>query len=541
MGSRGETDDGDRGIARLFRGRFVRTFLVAFALLVLVGELWSLATPVNGAPDERNHLTKAAAVIRGQWTGQSVQGAPDAYTRVRVPQVYTSPGVGDCEVGHPTVPVGGCTGRTGSARTVSAVTYVGHYPPLYYLLIGWPTALGNRMSIYLVRMMSVIVNAVFLALAAAVALTWSRSRLMLSAVFVAVTPMVIFLAGVVNPSGLEISAAIAMWTAAVVLVVDHPRRPPTGLLAVLCAATCVELLVRGDTMLWPALCVLVLLPLAWGRLDWRALAGRRDVRTAGGVTALSAAGGLLWLALGKPLAVVPLGVPKPGTPGSTLVRQIVGSGPAMLNQSIGVFGWLDTRAPALTYLIWYGLLGAMAAVVLLVGRRRALLSAGVSLVLSALVPLVMCYLAIRHTGSIQQGRYFLALAVSVPIVCGALTSQVGLPAAATTRLATSIPIFAGTGQVAAGYWALRRYTVGTTGPLSPIASVPGVWHPPLPAWTLDLGFLVVWAALAVVAALGVRSLPVRAASPRSDVADEAPPGVPERAQEVPSTSLASGR
>jgi hypothetical protein len=41
--------------------------------------------------------------------------------------------------------------------------------------------------------------------------------------------MVLFLAGVVNPSGLEISSAIAVWMTGVVLVTEHLAGPPKGL------------------------------------------------------------------------------------------------------------------------------------------------------------------------------------------------------------------------------------------------------------------------------------------------------------------------
>ncbi len=136
----------------------------------------------------------------------------------------------------------------------------------------------------------------------------------------------------------------------------------------------------------------------------------------------------------------------------------------------------------------------------------------------------MCYLAIRHTGSIQQGRYFLPLAVSLPIICGALSTQAGLPAAAANRLATAVPFLAATGQTAAAYWSLRRYTVGSTGPLTPTASVTGVWHPPVPAWFIDLGFLVLWAAIAILAALGARSLAGRRTSTQVE-AGGAGPGI----------------
>lgn len=120
--------------------------------------------------------------------------------------------------------------------------------------------------------------------------------------------------------------------------------------------------------------------------------------------------------------------------------------------------------------------------------------------LSLLVPFMMTALAIRHTGPIQQGRYFLALAVSVPIVSGAVIRPNRLSASGIW-VAAAVPLLAATAEIAAGYWALQTYTTGTTWAVSLIEKVRVEWHPPLPAWTLDIGFLTVWA---IVAALTVQ-------------------------------------
>ena len=112
---------------------------------------------------------------------------------------------------------------------VRATTYVGLYPPLYYAIAGLPTLLWSSGSaIYLMRALSALVAALLYGLTLAMIARWSRAPLLLSALGLALTPLVVFLGGVVNPSTLEIAAAAATWTAGLLLVLDHADHPPPG-------------------------------------------------------------------------------------------------------------------------------------------------------------------------------------------------------------------------------------------------------------------------------------------------------------------------
>ena len=490
---------------------FLAVWLLTFGLLVVIIEMWSLATPIDGAPDEGTQFIKAASVVRGEWLGPQPRGpGTSAFTMVRVPEVFAELPVGGCFIFHPTRSAG-CPGvHVSSSRTVVASTYVGHYPPLYYLLVGGPSVLGTKTSLYLVRGMSVLVNAAMLALAMATAYRWSRSALMLPALAIAITPMVLFLSSVVNPSGLEITAAISMWTAGTVLVVDHPRTPPTGLVAILAASTSVLVLTRGVSPLWPLVCLCVLLPLAWGRVAIRSLLARRDVQIGSAAVAFAVIAALSWTVFAHGLAVAAQGVPGPHTSSAAIARVVSGQSRNLLLQSIGVFGWVDTPAPPLTQLIWIGVGGGLVLVALLVGYKRSLSSVALAIGLGVGLPFVLSDLTARHSGLIAQGRYFLPLAVSIPIVAGAVSSQGGLPRRATSRLAAGVVWLAAAGQVAAAAWTLHRYLVGSEGPLLPTAVVPGVWRPPLPGWVLDLVFVVAWTCFAILLVrLSVRRSPER--------------------------------
>ena len=165
-----------RPARRRARRRFGATWLVTFAPLVLISVAWSLAMPLRAAPDESAHIVRAAAIVRGEWIGRSAGPyRSPAETSVRVPGTFVLGGH-LCYVFKPAVPAG-CQPpvRSSDAETATA-TYVGHYPPLFYLAVGWPSLLtSSTAAVYLMRVLGGVLCSGFVALAIASALRWSRS------------------------------------------------------------------------------------------------------------------------------------------------------------------------------------------------------------------------------------------------------------------------------------------------------------------------------------------------------------------------------
>ena len=192
------------------------TFAAVFALLAA----WSLATPKYAAPDEPAHAYRAASLVRGQLLGVPVNRPDDPRVVVGVPATLTAVGPG-CFAFHPQIPascMGGWPSRPGYRRVT---TYTGRYPPLYYLAVGLPTLLttGGSMLLWM-RLAGDLVNALFLTVGFAM-LRRLRSPWALAAGAVAVTPMVLFIASVINPSGLEICAAFALWCSLLALLKEQ--------------------------------------------------------------------------------------------------------------------------------------------------------------------------------------------------------------------------------------------------------------------------------------------------------------------------------
>lgn len=144
-------------------------WLLAALLLLVVTAAWSLATPLMGSPDEPSHVVKAAAVARGQWSGEvgavpTDSTRPGAATTVLVPDDYPAAILlPNCFAFQPDVPAA-CQQdiRAPSGALVPVETFAGQYPPLYYALVGWPSLLlGAEAATYAMRLVSAALTAGF--------------------------------------------------------------------------------------------------------------------------------------------------------------------------------------------------------------------------------------------------------------------------------------------------------------------------------------------------------------------------------------------
>ena len=233
---------------------------------------WSLASPLFSSPDEPAHVVHAVALDHGQLIGTPVGGSSSAITAVTVPASIADSGrYSDCFRFRISVPASCARPLTTDSRAVESTTSAGRYPPLYYAIVGIPSLVSESTGgIYAMRLVSAALSALFVALAFMSICAWSRRTFMLVGVLLAVTPMTLFMGGVVNPNGPEICAALCMWTAGLVLVLERAEAPPRGLVIVLTASAVVLMLSRGISPLWVVLILVVL----------AILAGRRAIRAA---------------------------------------------------------------------------------------------------------------------------------------------------------------------------------------------------------------------------------------------------------------------
>jgi hypothetical protein len=451
---------------------------VLFALCVA----WALATPLAAAPDEPAQIVKAAATVRGEFTGRPTPHQPGAVREFRVPAVFNSIyNLPVCYQFHPKTPAGCAPHVPSSGRLVTSTSYVGRYPPLYYAIVGLPTlVLHSESVVYFMRILSALVDALLLSLALTIAALWSRATMLFEAIAVAMTPLVIFLAGVVNPSGFEIAAAICAWTAGLALVRNGPLRPPRAVLISFIASGCLLELTRGLSVLWMVLILVTLVCLE--PRSCVQLLRHWSVRIGCGLLGIVGAIAVSFVLSVQTLKVLPSTAYRPFH-GSfvVLTEHVLGLFGGYGRQIIGVFGWLDTPSPLLTTLVWTSLVGFLLLLGLSVSKRHdAWVLVGV-MAGAVIVTLALIDWNAGTAGITWQARDGFPLYAGVPLIAG-----IGIPRqsirgfgnSVRLRVAVLVALAVGVCQLADFVWALRRYTVGLGKTVNLFHSVRGGWSPP---------------------------------------------------------------
>ena len=496
--------------------------LVALLLFGVIA-CWSLGTPLGASPDEASHTVKAVAVAHGELFGDLGpvpvdRSLPGAMTTVRIPFSYDWVAKGNCYAFWPD--------QTASCQrpipdghndeVVDATTAAGHYPPLYYLLVGLPSlVLPADIGVYAMRLMSAAITTLFYAWGLVALLSRGSRRMTLWSVAVALTPMCLFLSGTINPNGLEIATAFSVWSASLALFSGRSNASARSLWLQLGISAAVLVNIRALSPLWMlvAIGVSVLSADSAGlRAAWRS---RWAVPVTGAI-AVTTAIGLSWtmrygtLLTGKNLW-------PEYNDRLMAIRDIIASTSPQYLQMIGNLGWLDTPSPPLTVVSWTVALISLTALALAAARmRRAKLALVVLLLGVFFGPMILELPAAADAGLVWQGRYTLPIAIGVPLLAGVIVGhrRAGLNPVLLLPARMMVPLL-GLANVAAFYATMRRYSVGATGELG-IGQLD---------WSSPIGYLSavgIYAVLvAVLCALALRS--TRRLRPPAVRAEPVPP------------------
>jgi hypothetical protein len=385
-----------------------RLWLPAFIGFLLLHAGWAFAAPYNGPPDEQEHVLRASGIMRGEVIAEShptggIQTVPDSLYR------------GSC---FPTkVEVAASCEREpgGDESELRVQTRAGRFNPVYYLVTSWPLGLWpNWTGILLARLLNGAVMAALLACAVVTAARWTRHRALVTGVVVAVTPMIAHLGGAINPSGVEIAAGIALFTALIAVV--HDQRKGVNRAAVVLAGVSASTLVtlRFTGVMWLAVILgVILIPSSRARL--KTLVGSRTVRFWSVVVGVCVLASVAWVFLAQPVGAASANA---GLTFKEILRFAVVDHmwPNVANQMVGVTGWAETLMPRLIYLVWFATLGVLTLGGLVVGKRadrwRLL-----ALFFATFTPLLGAeILFVNVIGWFNQGRYFLPGAVGLPLL-----------------------------------------------------------------------------------------------------------------------------
>jgi hypothetical protein len=463
---------------------------------------WSVASPLMAPPDEAAHLFKAAAVVRGQLVGKPgpklPNGSSNPYVTVRVPASFANAeSLWGCYTYRLYQPAS-CAPKLAKPahdHLVAVTTYVGRYPPLYYLLVGWPSLLfPSTTGVYLVRLMSALLSALFLTSALMSAIELRRSRMLVLGVAAAATPMVLYLGATINPNGLEVSSALSLWTSGLVLALDGRVTIDRRVLARAGLAAAVLVQIRGLSPLWLAAISISVLA-ASDRTRLRLAMQDRAVQVWIAIVALCSAFSLWWIFHYQ--ALDQIGGQTYPAPRSTSLPHLtviaLGFVDTYVKGMIGLLGRPDTPPPALTIYLWLGVTAGLLGLAFFLTRRRRALLLGALVVAVIFIPTAFDVDVATRYGFMWQGRYTLPLAVGVPILSAALMGRGSVRPAVVRRAgALGIPAL-GLAQLTMFVWGLWRYGVGEPPPGHPynlsLDPFGGRWQPPLGSGAIFLVFL----------------------------------------------------
>lgn len=479
------------------------------AYFVLAFMLWGLAMPPMSLPDEPAHTIRAAAIWHGQLRGEVIEvdsgnpaiPIPIRMFRVRVPKSYAEAGtVPGCFAFNSHASAACIPAVSGSMRSTEALTSAGGAPPAYYALVGWVTRVFSAdVGEYVMRLITAAMCGLLVTAAFDCLRRITRPDLAFAAVGTAAVPMLYFLAGGVHPNGLEISAALAMWSSGLVLMRDLARGGGPlrrGPLLTYMISGFMFTSMRALSPLFASIVLVVTMLCAAGWSGTWSLLRQRRWWLVNAPLAVGAAGTVLWVLLAGGLeSVFGESVPK----GVNLAVFLLGKVDDYVEQAIGIFGWMDNGPiPAVT-MTWLVAVGTLTAVAVVFARRLSRLVTLLALVVIAVfIPVVVQAPVARTDGVAWQGRYGLPLLVGIPLVALAL----GGPALSRLRrsagrLALFLTALTSSAVLVAFVDTLQRFVVGGDG--SPLFMLHGGgWQPPLGVALTCVAGVMLWIAPVVI-------------------------------------------
>lgn len=484
-----------------------RPWLLALVGFFMVSAGWAFASPMSTSPDEPSHMVKAVATARGEFVNSTTRheitnGFEKTWLGYPLPAKY---GTLDAMSGCFRFQLlsAACGQKFGTDNSTAIVeTSAGNYNPLYYFPVGLPSLfLPGVSALYGMRLASALLNSALLAAAVGLAAGWRRPGWPVLGVVACGTPMALFLSGTVNPNGMEASAAVLAWTAAMSLALDDDPKPGQVTRRAIGLAIGGALLAntRSLGIAFVASVLIALVIIAGPRkLVW--LARFRAVQAMMAVLVLGGVAAFLWNRYADTLT--PSSLSFPDLKAGTVFNEVFWSSGTYIIQVVGTLGWLDVALPPGTTIAWFAVAGLLVLCAFGVARWREAVVIALLIIGTVAIPLVAQVLEAKRFGIGWQGRYILAWVLGLPVLAGLLMARrigADLPNALERRAPVVATVVLGLAGLGAFYWSMTRYAHGGW---RKYAIAPIEWSPP-GGWVL---WWIVYAAglAALVAAVAVR-------------------------------------
>lgn len=474
--------------------------LLAWGLLLAA---WVMGNAPFAAPDEADHYIRAIGVSEGRLLGKADPSARIGVTLTQVAWTAQATRLVSLPRGLDPEPFT-CELRPGELSAaclnavdprpppVTAVTTVGNYQPLPYLLpavlvraaSSAPAALRLGRAAEALSAFALLAIAVF-ALCDAVSPLLSLLGLLL-----AVTPMALFCGATLSGSSTEIAGGVAFFSCLLRVCRTGPLRARWWAFTALSGA--VLALSRSASPAWLVLALLIAAAWSGPRTFARRWSGGWAPRVTAGVLVLAVALNELWEGLYGSHVQVDTGEVHAGLVAGTHEWWTA------LPELVGKFGYLDVRLPLVIPVAWFALVLALLASAAAVSGKRERLALAAILGAGLLGPVIFYALLIRPTGFGLQGRHVLPILVAVPLLAGETLNRHCARARARwlRALTVAIPAAVAVMQTVAWYVNAKRYAVGGSGPSWFLSRA--AWAPPAGWWT--------WLAAAALAGVCLTAL-----------------------------------
>lgn len=472
-------------------------FLPSFLVLLFLSWSWAFASPIASVPDEPAHVTKAAAVARGQLGGTQV-GTDGPLLAVDVPRYIRYVDAMSCFARIlDTTPTCAPDLDGDPNDTVQALTTAGLYNPIYYGIVGWPSlATSGFPAVYVMRFVSALLSSFFLAAAFGAVSQLRRNKWALITLSGAITPMILFLNGSVNPNSLEYATTAAI-SANLLLLLEKSSegRLPILPIAITTAAASLLANTKALSLLWLLMVVLAVMLTATGD-QLKRLAKNPVILAGAGIIALACAFAIRWIVRHDSLSSKPF--EGAGLEPADGVEIMLDKTFSHMIGWIGQFGWLELDAPVGVLTFWMAIIFVVTSSVLLFTQGRARIAALLLALSLIALPIALQAQVISEQGIIWQGRYILALFVPFMLFSGvamdrSLTGTISAPGRRALGAVVNIAVIA---QIVTFVWVLRRYTTGL--------SLDVRWGDMLgaPEWQPPLGIVTVVGVFAATSVIG---------------------------------------
>ena len=317
-----------------------------------------------------------------------------------------------------------CVGTPGEGDTVRVASGAGRYHPLFYELIGAPALPFHGVAaLYVMRAAAALLAWGFFVLALVATRCWARTRWPYVALAVATTPVLAYSATLPAPNGLEMTSAMALWSALLGLAVGSEATRDARLLVIGGLSASVLVTLRSFGPVWCVLILLtVMLAVRVSRARQRDIVIRAKGWVAMVVVLVATLASVAWIRGMGALVVGKVQSPEPLT---AVSRAATTSKEAALwvLQAVAAFPTRNEPSHPAVYVAFLIVFGTLVLVAFRYGDARGRIGLAAAGALSLLVPAVVTFSTLQTYGAAWQGRYTLPYSVGIALVSGALLDR----------------------------------------------------------------------------------------------------------------------